>query len=139
VTLDNPQNPVLCLRAALPAGLLRRSGAIAFAPGATLSLEDLAAAAREAGFRVERAGFLLFAPRLPVLVALRLAARLGLEPSSHRVLRWLSALERLGRALAPRRTAQYVAVRLHKPDDPGAGYTPEDQRPDGPSHEGSRN
>jgi SAM-dependent methyltransferase len=110
LTLDNPENPVLALRSRLPPGPLERVGAIAFAPGATLDLAGTVAAVRRAGLEPIRARPLLHAPRLVALSILRLAARIGLDPGVPRTRRWLSALERLGRCLAPVRTAHYVAV-----------------------------
>jgi SAM-dependent methyltransferase len=64
LTLDNPGNPLVRLRNALPAGLARRTGLSPFAVGHTLAEPAGRAALAAAGFRVERTAHLLHAPHV---------------------------------------------------------------------------
>ncbi|HET8930804.1 MAG TPA: class I SAM-dependent methyltransferase, partial [Acidimicrobiales bacterium] len=71
LTLDNPRNPLVRLRNALPAGLARRSGLVPFEVGATYDEERGRAALQRAGFDVARTAHLLHAPHV---IGTRLAA-----------------------------------------------------------------
>lgn len=71
LTLDNPRNPLIRLRNALPEGLARRTGLVPFSVGATYGEADGRAALERAGFTVLRTAHLLHAPHV---VGTRLAA-----------------------------------------------------------------
>lgn len=64
LTLDNPQNPLVRLRNALPHRVARRTGLVPFAVGATLGLDDGAAALTRSGFDVLDTATLLHAPHV---------------------------------------------------------------------------
>ncbi len=64
LTLDNPRNPLVRLRNALPAGLSRRTGLVPFSVGATLDERGGRRALTEAGFTVEASTHLLHAPHV---------------------------------------------------------------------------
>lgn len=100
VTFDNPSNPLVRARNALPHGLARRTGLVPFAVGETLGLEDGERALRRAGFDVEEVGTVLHAPHV---VGTRLA-RWGWWER-----RALPAFDRLGATRAAPRTAHFVA------------------------------
>lgn len=93
LTLDNPQNPLVRARNALPDPLARRTGLVPFAVGATYGLDDGADALARAGFDVLDTATLLHAPHV---VGTRLARYGGWE---RRALPWFdrAAGTRLGR------------------------------------------
>jgi SAM-dependent methyltransferase len=98
VTLDNPWNPLVALRNALPT---RPRALVPYYVGATLGPRALRAALAGAGFAVEELAAVLHAPRL--------AARVLRPP-----LRALLAAERLERWPTRFLTGQFVAARARK-------------------------
>lgn len=87
LTLDNPRNPEVWLRQALPGRLVRRLRADTFPLGSTLHLEVGSHRLEAAGLTVEHAGYLGHAPRYPLIRLLdwlqahgRLAMIRRLEP-----------------------------------------------------------
>lgn len=100
LTLDNPGNPLVRLRNALPHAVARRSGLSPFVVGETLDLEAGAEALVRAGFEVVRSGTLLHAPHI---VGTRLAR---FSPWERRA---LPLFDRLGRTRAARTSGHYVA------------------------------
>jgi SAM-dependent methyltransferase len=99
VTLDNPWNPLVALRNALPA---RPHALVPYYVGVTLGPRALRAALAGAGFAVEELAAVLHAPRL--------AAR-ALRPP----LRLLLSAERLERWPTRYLTGQFVAARARRP------------------------
>lgn len=71
VTFDNPRNPLVRLRNALPDGIARRTGLVPFAVGATHDEIGGRAALQRAGFDVVHTAHLLHAPHV---IGTRLAA-----------------------------------------------------------------
>lgn len=102
ITFDNPGNPLVRARNALPHQLARRTGLVPFAVGETLGLGDGERALRSAGFDVEDASTLLHAPHV-------VGTRLARWPWWER--RALPALDRLGTTRAAPLTAHFVAFR----------------------------
>lgn len=94
LTLDNPQNPLVRIRNALPDAVARRTGLVPFAVGATYGLDEGASALRSSGFTVLDTATLLHAPHV---VGTRLA-RFG--SWERRALPWFdrAATTRLGRS-----------------------------------------
>ena len=88
LTLDNPRNPLIRLRNALPPAVRRRTGLVPFHVGPTLDVHDGAAALERAGFVVLDTAHLLHAPHV---VGTRLAAFEAVESLLPRVDRWLGA------------------------------------------------
>jgi SAM-dependent methyltransferase len=64
LTLDNPRNPLIRLRNALPPAWARRTGLAPFAVGCTLDEDAGRAALASAGFEVEASTHLLHAPHV---------------------------------------------------------------------------
>jgi SAM-dependent methyltransferase len=64
LTLDNPANPLIRARNALPRGVARRTGLVPFAVGHTVGAPAGAGLLTEVGFRVERVEHLLHAPHV---------------------------------------------------------------------------
>jgi len=102
LTLDNPWNPLVALRNALPFRPLARTGLVPYYVGATLGPRGLRAALENVGFAVEERGAVMHAPRL--------AAR-ALRPP----LRLLLAAERLERWPTRFLSGQFVAARARRP------------------------
>lgn len=100
LTLDNPRNPLIALRNALPRSVAARTGLVPFAVGVTLDETGGRRALERAGFAVLAGEHLLHVPHV---VGTRLA---GWEPYARRVMPRFAALART--RLAPR-TGHYVA------------------------------
>ncbi len=111
VTLDNPANPVVALRARLPFPLLRRLGLVPYFVGATCGPGELRRILAREGFDVRDATAVLHCPRaVAVAVARLLDGRAG--PRGRRLfLRSLMAWERLARWPTRYRTGYFVAAR----------------------------
>lgn len=108
VTLDNAANPLVALRNAIPARLLRGIGLVHYPLGVTCGPRRLDAMVREAGFAPERAGAVMHFPRV---VARAIAAILG---NRRAVQAFLIAFERLDRWPLRYLTGQFVAIRAVK-------------------------
>lgn len=101
LTLDNPGNPLIRLRNALPRAIAGRTGLVPFAVGATLDHEAGRLAVEAAGFEVRHVEHLLHAPHV---IGTRAAAWTWY---ADRVLPRFSAL---ARTRAARVTGHYVAI-----------------------------
>jgi SAM-dependent methyltransferase len=64
LTLDNPANPLVRVRNAMPDRVARRTGLVPFSVGATLGEADGRRALEAAGFTVDATAFLLHAPHV---------------------------------------------------------------------------
>jgi SAM-dependent methyltransferase len=100
LTLDNPRNPLIRLRNALPYSVSRRTGLVPFFVGKTLDEIEGRRALEGAGFNVKDVAYVLHAPHL-----------VGTRPA-----RWgwyarrvLPAFDRLATTRFGRRTGHYVA------------------------------
>jgi SAM-dependent methyltransferase len=96
VTLDNPLNPVVALRNALPFGFLRRIGLAPYPFGATCSHRRLATMLGRSGFELTDAEAIMHVPRILAAVF---------------PLRRLLSFERLSRLPTRYITGQFVAAR----------------------------
>jgi len=110
LTLDNPLNPLLALRQALPFRLLRRLGLVTYYLGRTLSPGALGRILREMGFHLREAGAILHCPRV-LAVPLAHLLEQGSRPTlRRRYLRFLAALERLEHWPTRYVTGHFLAV-----------------------------
>ena len=100
LTLDNPGNPLIRLRNALPDPVARRTGLVPFSVGRTLGLDDGARALRQHGFEVTDTALLLHAPHV---VGTRLARFGAWERHA------LPRFDRLAGRRLGRTTAHFVA------------------------------
>jgi SAM-dependent methyltransferase len=103
VTLDNPHNPLVALRNALPPKLLRRVGLVSFDMGVTCGRKELTRLLDRAGFEVTDVDAVMHVPRV-------LAAWLAVA-TGRRWARTLDALESLSRLPTRYWTGQFVAAR----------------------------
>jgi SAM-dependent methyltransferase len=115
LTLDNPTNPLIWLRGALPYSWLSRTGIVPYFVGANLDARRLSSALRSLGFEIEAQKALVHVPRVLAIAACR-----ALERSRSLRLRraWLALLMRF-EALErwPTRfvTGHFVAIRARTP------------------------
>jgi SAM-dependent methyltransferase len=111
LTLDNPLNPLVALRNALPLGLLRRAGLVQHFVGVTLGPAALRRVLEAQGLRVEEVAAVMHVPRV---LALALAAPVRAGEGVERLVRGLLAAERLAGAPTRYVTGQFVAVRARR-------------------------
>jgi SAM-dependent methyltransferase len=111
LTLDNPVNPLLALRGALPFALWRRLGLVPYYTGATLGPRALARALDEAGFAAIELGAVMHCPRVAGVALARLLERRAGPATQAHFLRLLHGWERLERWPTRYLTGHFVAVR----------------------------
>jgi SAM-dependent methyltransferase len=97
LTLDNPANPEVALRRALPQAMVLRLRADAFFLGETLPAAEGSEALRASGFHVDSVRFLLHAVRYPIIRLLALLDRFlpSLLPRFERLVTGADILDRL--------------------------------------------
>ncbi len=115
LTLDNPQNPMLSLRGALPYAWLNRIGVVPYYVGVNLSPTALRGAIESAGFVVEEVRAMLHVPRVLAIPLSRVVQRFASDRGRARWLRWLAAFESLERLPTRFVTGHFVAVRARVP------------------------
>jgi SAM-dependent methyltransferase len=120
LTLDNPSNPAVGLRNALPFSWLHRIGMVPYYVGATFRARDLCAHAEAIGLKVKESTFILHCPRLLAVMAARLMKHCRRE-TQDRLLRMLGRFEALAKLPTRRFTGYFVALCATKPtrDAPG--------------------
>jgi len=114
LTLDNPGNPAVWLRNALPLGWLRRTGIVPYFVGATMGRRRLGRAVRDAGLDVLDTTAVLHCRRVFAVRAARRVARGGDEEQADRLLRRLMRHERKERWVTRYLTGYFVAVHARK-------------------------
>jgi SAM-dependent methyltransferase len=117
VTMDNPANPVVRLRNAMPWRFLKKLGLVPYPTGATLGAEEFRKLLERAGFQVSAARTLLHVPRSPAILMARLLSHLpGTRPSSL-FLKCARMFEALGHLPSARFTGYYTAFRAQRPEN----------------------
>lgn len=114
LTMDNPRNPLIGLRNALPYALLNRLGVVPYFVGVTAGPRGIQAMLREAGFTVVETTSILHCLRVLTVPLCRLIQRFGDEPSRGKLLSLLLWLEGLGRLPTHFTTGNFVAVLARK-------------------------
>jgi SAM-dependent methyltransferase len=109
LTLDNPANPLVAARNALPRGAASRTGLVPFAVGATLDEHQGRAAIEGAGFAVDETSHLLHVPHV---IGTRLA-RIGWWERD--VLPRFAALEHTSLARVTGHYVAFLATRVPRP------------------------
>lgn len=113
ITMDNPVNPLIALRAVLPKKLMRATGLVPYFVGHTLSRRRLTRTLEAAGFEVVDCQPLMHAPRI---LAIPMCRRADARRSDNeerivaRLLRW----EKLGQSPTRWLTAHYVAMKARR-------------------------
>lgn len=114
LTLDNPSNPLICLRNGPLLGMLRRFGIVPYDVGATLGWRALEKAVQAAGYHVVETTAMMHCPRVIAVALSGLVDRLA-RTRKEAFLRHLQSWERLNAWPTRWRTGHYVAVRAVKP------------------------
>ena len=119
LTLDNPSNPILRLRAAVHRRTGRIGGLIPFRMGRTLSRRRASAVVADAGLDVIESGYLVHTPRAIGLWLGELAARGGYARVALALRGVFGALDRVAAVLPTRRwTGHFVVVDGSRPSGP---------------------
>lgn len=111
LTMDNPANPLIGLRGALPFSWLQRTGLVPYFVGTNLGPDRFRAAVAQSGFEVDELAPVMHAPRVVAIALGRLLDRRAGDRSSQWWLRFLMGFERLSRWPTRFRTAHFLAVR----------------------------
>jgi SAM-dependent methyltransferase len=124
VTFDNPHNPLVRLRNALPFGWLARLGLVPYYVGATYDRATAIRTLTALGLEVTHVGTMGHAPRAPAIWASDRHARRHRGVSA-RLLRLFSWCDRfLGDSRVAYRTGYYLALRAVKPAAAVSSPTP---------------
>jgi SAM-dependent methyltransferase len=113
ITLDNPLNPVVGLRNALPRSLHASTRLVPYSVGATLGPRRLRTVLRESGFEVLRSDAVFHSPRMLVVLTGRVVDRLG-PVARRRFVRFWSTFEWLGHLPTRYLTGYFVAALARK-------------------------
>jgi len=109
LTLDNPANPKIRLRNALPWSVLRRTGVVPYFVGKSIGRGRLERELAGAGFTVLRVGAIVHCPRVLAVTASRLPV-FSSPRARHRLLATLERFEALERWPTRFLTAHFTAV-----------------------------
>jgi O-antigen/teichoic acid export membrane protein/SAM-dependent methyltransferase len=115
LTLDNPANPAVRLRNALPFRLLNHLGLVPYFVGATLDAPSLSALVESIGFEVVETTAVLHCPRALAVGGLGAAGHLASPRWQRRLAESLMWFERLERWPSRQRTGYYVALAADAP------------------------
>ena len=121
LTLDNPLNPLIALRNALPFRLLNRLGFVPYYMGATYGPGPLRASLEKAGLHVLQVGTLLHCPRVVVVKIAQILQRWAAPVTHQRFLRHLMGHERLANWPTRFLTGNFITARAIKPEAPWRG------------------
>lgn len=113
VTMDNPSNPILAVRASLPFSLTHRAGLVPYPVGRTHSMRAMARLVQESGFDVIDRTAIMHAPRMLAIQALRFAKNEN-GASSAAAAKTLMAFEMLEKLPTRYRTGHFIAIRAIK-------------------------
>lgn len=113
ITLDNPVNPVVRLRNALPKEVHDTTRLVPYSVGATLGPRQLRAVLQDCGFDVLRSDAVFHGPRVLVVLAGRGIDRLG-PVARRRFVKFWSAFEVLRRLPTRYLTGYFVAALARK-------------------------
>lgn len=114
VTLDNPRNPVIAIRNALPERLRAASRMVPFAVGATCGPRQLRALLQQTGFEVLRMGAVFHCPRVLVVLGGHVIDRFGDATAKRRYAKFWTAFEGLGKLPTRFLTGHFVAALARK-------------------------
>jgi ubiquinone/menaquinone biosynthesis C-methylase UbiE len=114
LTLDNPVNPTIALRNALPFALLNRLRVVPYFVGATAGPRKGCELLTEAGFHVFRVGAVLHCPRAPAVAVAWILDRLAVRGLRRAFSRIVLSFEKCGRWPSRFLTGNYVAFGAEK-------------------------
>jgi SAM-dependent methyltransferase len=114
LTLDNPVNPVVALRNALPFSWLNRLGLVPYFVGATTGPVSGRRLLADAGFRALEIGAAMHSPRAPAVLMASLLSRIRWNGPRRALLRVLEHFETLRHWPTRYLTGYYVAFLAEK-------------------------
>jgi SAM-dependent methyltransferase len=114
VTFDNPHNPIVWLRNALPFHLLSKIGLVPYFVGATYSRDDITREFAALGLRVTELSAVVHVPRAPAIWLGMARERWGDRAASRGLMRVFRAWDALESTPLRFRTGYYLAVRAEK-------------------------
>lgn len=114
LSLDNPLNPFIALRNALPFSLWQRMGVVPYYVGATLGPIPLRRTLVQLGFEVLEVRALMHCPRVIAIPIAWALERYAMPATKRRYLRFLMAFERLSRWPLRLVTGHFVAANAVK-------------------------
>jgi SAM-dependent methyltransferase len=114
LTLDNPANPIICLRQILPFRLLNRLGIVPYFVGYACRRKRLHSFLSEAGFRVREFTAICHCPRLLAILAARWFDQHGTPRGRDQFCRMLLRFERLAGCGIRYVTGHFLACRAEK-------------------------
>ena len=120
LTLDNPSNPIVRLRNALPFALLNQMRLVPYFVGETLDERTLRVELESVGLRVVEVTAILHCPRAVMIAGLGAARHLLGARWQQRLSGALMAFERLERWPSRNRTGYYIAVAADAPSSQSA-------------------
>jgi len=115
LTMDNPANPAVALRNALPSGLLVRLGVIPYRTGVTCSAARLAQYLGSTGLEVSSTTYIMHCPRIIAVTAARWLEGRRTGRAARQFLRWLGACEKLEGLPTRSWTGYFTAIIAVKP------------------------
>jgi SAM-dependent methyltransferase len=110
VTLDNPSNPLVALRNALPFGVVNRLGLVPYYVGATCNRRSLEHVLAEVGFDVVETAAVMHCPRVLAVPVTRFVERRCSTAARKQWLALLLAFETLAGLPTRWRTGHFVAA-----------------------------
>ena len=111
ITMDNPGNPAVTLRARLPYAWLHRIGLVPYYVGVTVGRRRLAELLDRAGFAVTEVRATQHVPRAPAIALAGLLSRVGGRRARRAFLRVAGGLEAVERLPTRYLTGYFVAAR----------------------------
>ena len=116
LTLDNPVNPLIWLRNAMPRKTTNTLKITRFYVGKTYGLRKARQKLREAGLEVIESGTFIHAPRYLAMRLLNMAGSLGMKRLESALLRVFKAMECLGALPAAQLTGHFIWIHARKPE-----------------------
>jgi len=110
MTLDNPYNPAIAVRNALPIRLLRRIGIVPYFVGATYGPRRLRRVLESTGFEIHELDAIAHAPRVLAIPAARVIFRHSSKKLQERYSRALMAFESMARWPTRFVSGHFIAV-----------------------------
>jgi SAM-dependent methyltransferase len=117
VTLDNPANPVVRLRNAIPWPLLKRLGVVPYPTGATLGAREFRKLLERTGFEVSAPATLLHVPRSIAILMARLLSHVPGSAPASLFCQCARMFEVLGKLPSAHWTAYYTAFEAQRPEN----------------------
>jgi SAM-dependent methyltransferase len=114
LTLDNPDNPAIALRNAIPPVLLKRLGVVPYYVGATCNARQLRGLLQQVGLYVLDVRFIMHHPSVLAVTMTRLLERYTTAETQNRFLRFMMSLEQLANWPTRPLSGHFVAVRAIK-------------------------